>query len=233
MDLTETSTVDPKHHWYFLHKRNYLLSQIRRFAERRLEVIDVGSGTGFFAKEIVKKFPELNVTCVDTNFQRKDLGTRGGINYLADSSAINGGEIFLFMDVIEHVSNDRQLVSEYLDKTDIDALVIFTVPAFNWLWSGHDVALKHFRRYNRKQLLELANDLNLEIMVSRYLFTPIFPLVFLKRLRKSAKKNHNDLRPQSRLINYLLLNLLKLDNFSLTRFLPGSTAVLIAKKRVN
>lgn len=228
MDLVESSTVNPGEHWYFLHKRNVLIKTICRFAQNRSLVIDVGAGTGYFANEIVSRFPNIEVTCVDTNFQPNHLGKLGNVTYVNNASNIEGFEIVLFMDVIEHVLDDRALVNDYLSRASSDALVVFTVPAFNWLWSGHDIALKHYRRYSRKQLESVALDLNLTILSAQYLFTPIFPFVLLKRLRKRAKSSHNDLQPQSNFMNKFMLAVLQIDYSWLGKYLPGSTAILIA-----
>jgi hypothetical protein len=51
------------------------------------------------------------------------------------------------MDVIEHVEDDVGLVREYANKVAPGTRFITTVPAFMWLWSGHDVFLEYFRRY--------------------------------------------------------------------------------------
>ena len=53
----------------------------------------------------------------------------------------------LLMDVIEHIEDDVGLVGEYVNKVAPGTQFIATVPAFMWLWSGHDVFLEHVRRY--------------------------------------------------------------------------------------
>jgi hypothetical protein len=56
-------------------------------------------------------------------------------------------DLVLLMHVIEHVEDDVGLVREYADKVAPGTSFITTVPAFMWLWSGHDVFMEHFRRY--------------------------------------------------------------------------------------
>jgi hypothetical protein len=53
-------------------------------------------------------------------------------------------DLVLLMDVIEHVEDDVGLVREYANKVAPGTRFITTVPAFMWLWSGHDVFLEHF-----------------------------------------------------------------------------------------
>ena len=51
------------------------------------------------------------------------------------------------MDVLEHVSDDVGLVREYAKRAKPGTRFVVSVPAFMWLWSGHDVFLEHHRRY--------------------------------------------------------------------------------------
>src|SRR3546814_19735603 len=56
------------------------------------------------------------------------------------------------MDVLEHVEDDAGLLRTYLDKAPPQAQAVITVPAFQFLWSHHDVFLEHHRRYTLKTL---------------------------------------------------------------------------------
>lgn len=80
----------------------------------------------------------------------------------------------MLMDVLEHVHNDNVFLKEILEKLPTDALVVITVPAFQLLFSNHDVFLKHHRRYNRKQLLALLHFNNLIVEKCHYFYTSLF-----------------------------------------------------------
>ena len=58
-------------------------------------------------------------------------------------------------DVIEHVDDDRSFVQDALAAMRAGAILVVTVPAFRFLWSRHDVALGHRRRYGKQGLLTL------------------------------------------------------------------------------
>jgi hypothetical protein len=49
------------------------------------------------------------------------------------------------------------------------------------LWSGHDVFLKHFRRYNLLELKTLVEKSGLKIDSARYLYSTIFLIAYLHR----------------------------------------------------
>ena len=50
---------------------------------------------------------------------------------------------------------------------------LITVPAFQRLYTEHDRALKHFRRYSRAQLLAEARRAGFEVLDSGYLFASL------------------------------------------------------------
>ena len=73
---------------------------------------------------------------------------------LLDSRA----DLLLYMDVLEHVDDDLGLLTAYLDQLERGGRVLITVPAFDFLWSNHDIFLEHKRRYTLKQV-EALNGL--------------------------------------------------------------------------
>ena len=60
-------------------------------------------------------------------------------------------DLLLACDVLEHVLRRRRSHSaELLRVADTGANLIITAPAYQWLWTEHDVQLHHFRRYTLK-----------------------------------------------------------------------------------
>jgi len=60
-------------------------------------------------------------------------------------------------------------------------VLVITVPAFMSLWSDWDVALHHFRRYRKRQLLSRLEESDLEVIHCSYINVFAFPAVFLLR----------------------------------------------------
>ena len=232
MDLAEVGLLQPDQHWYFLHKKRVLLKGLRSFNLKSASICDVGSGSGYFAKSIKQEWPRASILCVDTEFKDSELGIREGLSFVRERPAHLKFNLVLFMDVIEHVEDDRKLVSHYLEPLEDRGILIFTVPALMSLWSSHDVWLKHFRRYSRKDLINLAADLNLEILELRYLFTPVFPALYLLRKLLGLRRERNDLKPQNLLANRVLLAILKLDFLNITASFPGSSLLMIARPKL-
>ena len=53
-------------------------------------------------------------------------------------------DLILAADVVEHIKNDKQLIKNFHNFSKKGGYALITVPAFNFLFSNKDVALKHF-----------------------------------------------------------------------------------------
>lgn len=211
MDLKEEEILgeDTARHWYYRAKADALLRSLRgmEFAS----VLDVGAGSGFFSRQILARTSAREALCVDPN-------------YAADSDAMPGGkplsmrreirsssaDLVLMMDVIEHVADDRELVAHYADLCAPGTRFVVTVPAFMWLWSGHDVFLEHYRRYTLPQLCAVIEAAGLRLERGHYFFGGVLPLVAavrgFKRLR-GADRPGSDMRREAPIVNGLLYGL--------------------------
>jgi hypothetical protein len=89
--------------------------------------------------------------------------------------------------------------------------IVVSVPAHQWLFSEHDTALHHFRRYSKAALRRLLGHGALRLRRMSYWNTTLFPVVCVHRLlqRRSARPPRSDARPAPRLINEVLAGLLK------------------------
>ena len=60
-------------------------------------------------------------------------------------------DLVLATDVIEHLEDDGPALTE-LRRVAAPGRLLLTVPAYQWLWSQHDVSFHHFRRFTRGML---------------------------------------------------------------------------------
>jgi hypothetical protein len=109
------------------------------------------------------------------------------------------------MDVIEHVEDDVGLVREYVGKVAPGTRFIATVPAFMWLWSGHDVFLEHFRRYTLGGIERVLRAGGLTVELGCYFYATLLPLVAFSRVAERLKgHSHDEARSQMREFGPLL-----------------------------
>jgi 2-polyprenyl-3-methyl-5-hydroxy-6-metoxy-1,4-benzoquinol methylase len=201
MDLKEEDILgaDIAQHWYYRSKAAALRRAVAGLTPQRL--LDVGAGSGFFSRHLLSQSGAQSALCVDIGYDRDRDDQIGGkpVLYRRDC-AMTDCDLVLMMDVLEHVDDDRGLLRHYAAKVPAGAHFLATVPAFRFLWSGHDVFLEHKRRYTLAEIEAAMRDAGLEIVRGAYFFGLVFPLAAMVRLAargeatpKSSLKKHGAL----------------------------------------
>jgi hypothetical protein len=99
--------------------------------------------------------------------------------------------------VIEHLDDDVAAVRAAARAARPGGLVMITVPAYAWLWSGHDVALGHRRRYTARQLRAVLTAAGLHVHHVGYFNTVLFPAIAGVRLAKRLVGGGGPRRPSA------------------------------------
>ena len=141
------------------------------------------------------------------------------------------------LDVLEHIENDMDLIKEMVRICKPGGIIFITVPAMGFLWSYHDKALHHKRRYTKRPLVNKIIELDAELVKSSYFnVTSLFPLLIFRKLKSVLARNgyskSDFFVPVPGWINELLffyyiseLNLLRIMN------IPFGVSLLIALKK--
>lgn len=226
MDLKELDLVDPAVHWYYQSKLTGIRKDLRHFMRDGLRIIDVGAGSGFFSISLSENLADATVVCVDPHYQeesREEVSSPKFVRTLDNPEA----DLYLFIDVLEHVEDDLALLHSYVDSAPEGAVVVVSVPAFKSLWSSHDVFLEHHRRYRLNEVEQLVSDAGIRVMQARYLFSSIFPVVWLVRRLSKSDSPKSDMKPAHPLTNKLLTGLLSLEHRLLRNRFFGLSAVVV------
>ena len=232
MDLKEEDILgsDIGRHWYYQSKAAALRRMVGGLRPQRLP--DVGAGSGFFSRHLLANGAQ-SALCVDVGYERSWDETVGGkpVLYRRDCDATDC-DLVLMMDVLEHVDNDAGLVSHYATKVPSGAHFLVTVPAFRFLWSGHDVFLEHKRRYTLAEIEQTMRTAGLDVVRGAYFFGAVFPLAAAIRLAtRNDPTPRSTLKKHDALTNGLLAAAcaLELPLFPINR-LAGLSAFVLAKK---
>lgn len=228
MDLKELDLVDPSYHWYYQSKLAGLKRELDRVGAKPASIIDVGAGSGFFSLSLAGAWPGTSITCIDPNYASDRVDTESGAHFLRFPDGTTG-ELYLFIDVLEHVPDDLALLRSYTDLASPGALVLISVPAFQSLWSGHDVFLEHFRRYRLRDVTRVVTSAELEVISERYLFGSIFLPAWAMRRIKRSKDASSDLKSTSEAVNTVLRSLLTLEHRLFRNRVFGLSAVVLAR----
>lgn len=231
-------------YWWFVARRQAALRFARDFrpAGQSLRVLDAGCGTGGLMARLAQE-PGAEVYGLDlsrdalafTRGRGQPRLVQGDVTALpfADDSF----DLVTALDVVEHVEQDEQALAEIRRVLRPGGVLLMSVPAYPFLWSSHDAALHHRRRYTASGLLRRLRAAELTAAKLTYLLTFLFPLIALVRLadrfrRRRPPRTH--LVPLPALINRLLIALQEVE-LSLARRLSlpfGVSLFCVAQKAV-
>ena len=238
MDLKEQEILSGQadNHWYYVSKGRALCSFIAGVDVP--EILDVGAGSGVFARRMLVNGVSARAVCVDPNYSREwDEQCHGKPIQFRRALAEVTQRLILMIDVLEHVDDDLVLVSSYMNEAPSGTLLLISVPAFEFLWSGHDVFLEHKRRYTLPKVESLVRRTGLEVVRGRYFFASLFPLVALMRLHDrwrlaAGRMPKSALTRHSVWVNDLLRRLHYLEQVTLFRInrVAGVSVFCLARK---
>jgi len=213
MDLKESDVLGDLvgQHWYYRSKAAAVLRYLHGTKVQR--ILDVGAGSGFFTKHLLQHSSASIGICVDTGYpcDREEQWFGKSVLFQRSCDTVDA-DLVLFMDVLEHVDDDAGLLLEYAAKVPCGSNFLMTVPAFQWLWSGHDVFLDHRRRYHIQRLESAVTKAGLEVVRSSYYFGIVLPIAAGVRLAERIT-NPTGIEPKGQLkkhgwvANSLLLSL--------------------------
>jgi ubiquinone/menaquinone biosynthesis C-methylase UbiE len=215
-------------HWYFVGKRELLQRTMRRALppcpNRR--VLDVGCGTGKILEMLQRSTRALGT---DHSAEALTFCRVKGLTGLVRADAAGAlpfrdGQLdtVFACDVIEHLVDERPVLREICRLLKREGTLIVTVPAMQFLWSQHDVALGHYRRYHRDQLAAVLAEAGFHVDRVSYFNTLLFPVacaVRLLRRRANGRDNHSDFiigLPAA--VNALFLGCLRVEAWFLDRW---------------
>lgn len=188
MDLKEEEILGAsvESHWYYRNKARMLDRMLP--ADFNRSVMDVGAGSGFFSRHLAKRGSIDRAQCVDIGYPENRDELEGGvpIAFRQSPEPCDAGAV-LFMDVIEHVEDDAALLSAYREFVPPTAVSVITVPAFQFMWSGHDIYLGHYRRYTVSTLKETIIRAGYVPLSLHYYYGLVFPAALAVRLLSSDR----------------------------------------------
>lgn len=232
-------------HWWYVGMRKIAFSIIKQPANRDnfCYILDAGCGTGgtlgyldghvsyAVGIDISKKALELCKIKKIKNLCCADLGS---IPFKDKSfDLITSFEVLCQ----KEVSNDETVLNEFYRISKKRGKLLIRLPAYNLLYSLHDIAVDTKRRYTKDYLKEKLLKCGFVIKRITYANTLLFPFELLWRIFTRFFQNNNgtlnsDLNKTNRFLNKLFLYVLVLEKMILKRMdLPfGLSIICIAEK---
>ena len=224
-------------HWWWRARTEWIVTTLQRHQPPAgwPEILDVGCGEGLLF-ECLSKFG--NVEGVEL-----EEGLASGLGRWQDQIHIcpfderfqpaKQYSLILMLDVLEHLTNPAEALRHVRRLLAPDGIFLVTVPAFQALWTNHDVLNHHLRRYTKQTLLELLRHAGFHSVQSSY----FFQWTCLAKLSVRAVERILASRPKPPVIPPRWINeplyLLSRAEQKITRRIPlpfGSSLLVVAHK---
>jgi SAM-dependent methyltransferase len=174
-------------HWWFAARRKILARIIERQIRPRRDarILEIGCGTGANL-DLLARYGRVEGIEPDPQ-ARAFASARSGIEIcggtLPGGAEIADGcyDLIALFDVLEHIEDDGGALRELSTKLAPGGRLLITVPAMPWLWSAHDVAHHHHRRYTAAGLRQALAAGGLRPSYLTHFNTLLFPLVVAAR----------------------------------------------------
>lgn len=198
MDLSESPLEGARRHPWERTRARFFVDRVASVLDRG-SVLDLGAGDAFFANELSQRCPRAAITCCDLGYDDATIARLTRLYpHLRFAREPSGRfDLAIALDVAEHVDDDRGFVRSLVDERLTDrGHLLFSVPAYAWLWSSHDVALRHHRRYAHRDARALLERSGLDVIEGGGLFgslvAPRAVAVSMEKVRGTTVKDASE-----------------------------------------
>ena len=166
-----------------------------------------------------------------------DWSGQPGLHVCAAANALpfrqGAFDLVASFDVLEHLEDDRSGLGEQVRVTRLAGTVVFTVPADPRLWSHHDDAVGHKRRYRRAGRRNLTTVAGLDAIRVTHFFSFLWlPALLTRRSRLRTSKPGNARSPMQRSTRGAIALIAWAERTLLRRVnLPFGTSILFEGRR--
>lgn len=147
-------------HWWYRGRRQIVLTVLDQLKlPPGAKVLDAGCGSGLMLGELERYG---SVSGVDSSSLAIEAARARGHRQVERATLeqlpfpSGNFDLVTCLDVIEHVPDDARGLAELWRVTAPGGYLLLTVPAYQSLWSAHDEANHHFRRYRLGTLRPLV-----------------------------------------------------------------------------
>jgi SAM-dependent methyltransferase len=214
----QTHQVEDDHWWYRGRRRvlEGVIEQLDLPPDAR--ILDAGCGSGRNMVELARHGVVTGIELAGTSVavaRARGVGEviAGSVEELPFPA--DAFDFAVTLDVIEHIEHDHRPLSELRRVIRPGGQLLVTVPAYPWLWSGHDEVNHHWRRYTRSSLVQAATQAGWRATRSTHFNSVLLPaaiaLRMAERVRRSGTPPSSDLDRTPAWLNHVLQQPLNLE----------------------
>ncbi|MHB8234447.1 MAG: class I SAM-dependent methyltransferase [Solirubrobacteraceae bacterium] len=199
-------------HWWYRGRRSVLERVVAGLRlPARARILDAGCGSG---RNMVEFARHGEVTGIELSPTSVGLARERGAGEVVEGSVLEmpfspgAFDLAASLDVIEHLEDDLQALRELRRVVAPGGSLLVTVPAYQWLWSGHDEINHHHRRYTRRSLQSVGEQAGWQQVRTTYFNSLLLPaaiaLRVLDRFSRKTTESSLDLWVPPAPVNWLL-----------------------------
>ncbi|HMD56631.1 MAG TPA: class I SAM-dependent methyltransferase [Solirubrobacteraceae bacterium] len=212
-------------HWWYRGRRTVIESVVSGLGlPPNARILDAGCGSGRNMLELTRHGTVTGIELSQTSVvlaRGRETGDVIAGSVLEMPFADASFDLAVSLDVIEHLQDDLLALRELRRTVAPGGALVVTVPAYQWLWSGHDVINHHHRRYTRASLQRVAEQAGWRQARTTYFNSLLLPLAILlrvlDRLNTKTTESSLDLWVPPEPLNRLLEQPLELEARAIAR----------------
>ncbi|HZN73994.1 MAG TPA: class I SAM-dependent methyltransferase [Micromonosporaceae bacterium] len=219
-------------HWWYRERRALIARALRDLPApvgRPGRALDIGAAGGGNTRVLVSH--GWHATALEYSADGVAVGRERGLSVLrADARMLpvapGALDLVVAFDILEHVDDDFAVAGEIERVLRPGGTALISVPSDMRLWSEHDVAVGHVRRYSRDTLTTLIEKAGLVIDELWSWNVLLRPIAAWRRGRSSG----SDLSQLPAVVNAGLSAIVAVERYLPVRGLPGVSLMLRAHR---
>jgi SAM-dependent methyltransferase len=213
-------------HWWYKERRALLGRELRRLARPGV-ALDIGAAGG--GNTGVMQACGWQAVASDYSVTAVEVARNRGLNaFRADARELpvrsGSCDLVAAFDVLEHIDEDYLVTAEIARVLKRGGTALIAVPCDMSLWSAHDEAVGHVRRYSQATLAEVVQRAGLDIDSMWSWNVLLRPAMALRR--RSATGSDLDVVPP--LLNRVLTSIIVAERYLPIKSWPGASLILRA-----
>lgn len=232
-----------KDHFWFVGGRALVL-RLLRSVPKDARILDIGCSGGVMMA-FLKRNGYSDLTGIDISAQAVELCKAAGFASCRqmDAAALDFGQtqfdVLVAANVVEHLEDDHGALLQWQKALRPGGRLILLTSAFSFLWSEHDEANHHFRRYEKRVLKEKLTAAGFEdVRLSYWNFCLFLPVAVIHLVRKCLPRRseapQDSLSMPSAWMNRFLVQVLNVENILVEKIgLPWGVSLVAVAKRKN
>ena len=183
-EIQQLNDLEASHFWYKARKTQLTL-WFQKFNGLELRVLDLGSASGGNTMHLASMghlVTSVEYSSVGIEIQK----TKGIPAIQADARNLpfrdGSFDVVVCLDVLEHIVEDYEVAREIYRVLAPTGYFLISVPEDPKLWSTHDTAVNHVRRYSKVSLYQVLSESKLSI---HDIWSTLY---FLRPLIRAARK---------------------------------------------